>query len=105
MKRIAINGMGRIGRAALKNILETSKLEIVAVNDIVSVENIAYLLKYDSVYGIYEKEVSHTEDSLIVDDKKIKFYSIRNPEELPWKENNIDVVIESTGLFTPEEEA
>lgn len=105
MKRIAINGMGRIGRAALKNILETSKLEIVAVNDIVSVENIAYLLKYDSVYGIYEKEVSHTEDSLIVDDKKIKFYSIRNPEELPWKENNIDVVIESTGLFTSSEDA
>ena len=105
MKKIAINGMGRIGRAALKNILETPKLEIVAVNDIVSVENIAYLLKYDSVYGIYEKDVSHDENNLIVDGKKIKFYSVRNPEELPWKENDIDVVIESTGLFTSNEDA
>lgn len=105
MKKIAINGMGRIGRAALKVILDTPQLEIVAVNDIVSVENIAYLLKYDSVYGILEKDVSHDNDNLIVDGKKIKFYSIRNPEELPWKENNIDVVIESTGLFTSSDDA
>lgn len=105
MKKIAINGMGRIGRAALKVILDTPQLEIVAVNDIVSVESIAYLLKYDSVYGIYEKDVSHDDDNLIVDGKKIKFYSYKNPEELPWKENGVDVVIESTGLFTTEEEA
>lgn len=105
MKKIAINGMGRIGRAALKIILETPNLEIVAVNDIVSVENIAYLLKYDSVYGIYEKDVSHDDNNLIVDGKKVKFYSVRNPEELPWKEENVDVVIESTGLFTSSEDA
>ena len=105
MKKIAINGMGRIGRAALKIILETPNLEIVAVNDIVSVENIAYLLKYDSVYGIYEKDVSHDDNNLIVDDKRVKFYSVRNPEELPWKEENVDVVIESTGLFTSSEDA
>ena len=103
--KIAINGMGRIGRAALKVILETPELELVAVNDIVSTENTAYLLKYDSVYGIYEKEVSHEAQSLIIDGKKIKYSSLRNPEDLPWKENNIDLVIESTGLFTTTESA
>lgn len=103
--KIAINGMGRIGRAALKVILDTSKLELVAVNDIVSIENIAYLLKYDSVYGIYEREVSHDESNLIIDGKRIQYNSVRNPEELPWKENHIDVVIESTGFFTAREDA
>jgi len=103
--KIAINGMGRIGRAALKVILETPELELVAVNDIVSAENTVYLLKYDSVYGIYDKVISHDEDSLIINGKKIKYSSIRNPEELSWKENSIDLVIESTGLFTTTESA
>ena len=103
--KIAINGMGRIGRAALKVILDTPKLELVAVNDIVSIENITYLIKYDSAYGIYEKEVSHDAENLIIDGQKIKYNSLRNPEELPWKENNIDIVIESTGFFTTSEEA
>lgn len=105
MKRIAINGMGRIGRAALKVILDTPNLEIVAVNDLVTSDNIAYLLNYDSVYGIYEKKVLHDENHLIIDGKKIKYYSNRNPEELPWKEDNIDIVIESTGFFTKREDA
>ncbi|MEX0287848.1 MAG: type I glyceraldehyde-3-phosphate dehydrogenase [Flavobacteriaceae bacterium] len=105
MKRIAINGMGRIGRAATKVILETPGLELVAVNDIVSVENIAYLLKYDSVYGIYDKDVAHETGYLIIDGHKIKYNSERDPEALPWKENNIDVVIESTGFFTLREDA
>jgi len=105
MKRIAINGMGRIGRAALKIILDTPELQLVAVNDLVTSDNIAYLLKYDSVYGKYEKEVSHTEDHLIIEEKKIKYYSNRNPEELPWKEDKIDIVIESTGFFTKREDA
>ena len=103
--RIAINGMGRIGRASLKVILDTPELELVAVNDIVSIENIAYLIKYDSVYGIYEKDVSHDAENLIINGQKIRYNSLRNPEELPWKENNIDVVIESTGFFTTQEEA
>jgi len=103
--KIAINGMGRIGRAALKVILETPELELVAVNDIVSSENIAYLIKYDSVYSIYEKVVSYDAQSLIIDGKKIKYSSVRDPEELPWKENEIDLVIESTGLFTTMEGA
>jgi glyceraldehyde 3-phosphate dehydrogenase len=92
--------MGRIGRASLKIILDTPELELVAVNDIVSIENIAYLLKYDTVYGIYEKEVSHTDNALIVDGKEIKFFSERNPEDLPWAELNVETVIESTGVFT-----
>lgn len=98
--RIAINGMGRIGRAALKIILDHQELELVAVNDVVPIENTAYLLKYDSVYGIYDKKVTHTENNLIVDEKSIKYHSIRNPEELPWKDSDVDLVIESTGLFT-----
>ncbi len=105
MKKIAINGMGRIGRAALKVILDTPELDVIAVNDLVPVENIAYLLKYDSVYGIYEKEVTHDENHLIIDGKKIKYFSDRNPEALPWSENNIDIVIESTGFFTQREDA
>ena len=105
MKKIAINGMGRIGRAALKVILDTPELDLVSVNDIVSIENIAYLIKYDSVYGIYEKKVSLDENNLIIDGKKIQYNSVRNPKELPWKEKNIDVVIESTGNFTTREDA
>lgn len=103
--KIGINGMGRIGRASLKVIMDTPGLEVVAVNDIVSIENIAYLLKYDTVYGIYEKEVSYEGNTLIVDGQKIQYNSIRNPEELPWKENGVELVIESTGLFTLQEDA
>lgn len=103
--KIAINGMGRIGRAALKVILDTDGLEVIAVNDIISIENLAYLLKYDTVYGIYEKEVSHEGQTLVVGGTRIKYYTVKNPEELPWKENGIDLVIESTGLFTLREDA
>ncbi|RRQ50236.1 type I glyceraldehyde-3-phosphate dehydrogenase [Maribacter algicola] len=105
MKKIAINGMGRIGRASLKIILDNPALDLVAVNDIASIENIAYLLKYDSVHGIFEKDVNVENDSLLVNGKKIPFYSQRNPEDLPWKELDVDVVIESTGFFTKEEDA
>lgn len=103
--KIGINGMGRIGRAALKVINETPGLEVVAVNDIVSIENTAYLLKYDTVYGIYEKEVTPEGDKLVVDGQKIHYSSIRNPEELPWEEFGVDLVIESTGVFTKGEDA
>lgn len=105
MKRIAINGMGRIGRASLKIILENPELEIVAINDIASIDNIAYLLKYDSVHGVFEKEVTVVEDTLVVNGKSIPFYSQRNPADLPWKKLGVDIVIESTGFFTKEEDA
>src|SRR5690606_26685293 len=103
--KIAINGMGRIGRAALKIILYTDGLDVVAVNDIVPIENLVYLIKYDTVYGIYEKEVSHDGQTLVVAGNRIKYTTIKNPEELPWKEDGIDLVIESTGLFTLREDA
>ena len=105
MKRIAINGFGRIGRASLKVIINTTGLEVVAINDLLTIENAAYLLKYDSVYGIYDNEISAEGDYLKVGDKKIKYLSVRNPSDLPWKELAIDTVIESTGLFTNREDA
>ncbi len=103
--KIAINGMGRIGRAALKVILENKELEVVAVNDIVAIENVAYLLNYDTVYGIYEHKVTHTNRALLIAGKTIPFYSERNPEALPWAVKDVDLVIESTGVFTGYEDA
>ncbi|WPU94686.1 glyceraldehyde 3-phosphate dehydrogenase NAD-binding domain-containing protein [Mucilaginibacter sabulilitoris] len=100
MKKIAINGFGRIGRAALKIIFETADLELVGINDLMSIENAAYLLKYDSIYGKYEREVRYEGDSLIVGGKTIRYSNIREIENLPWKALGADVVIESTGLFT-----
>lgn len=105
MKKIAINGFGRIGRAALKILLETPGLEVVAVNDLMSIENAAYLFKYDSVYGIYESDVSNQDNYLLIKNKKILFLNEKDPANLPWGVLNIDVVIESTGLFTRREDA
>ena len=105
MKKIAINGFGRIGRAALKVISDTPEMEVVAVNDLLDVNNAAYLLKYDSVYGKFEKEVSTADGQLVVGGKTIHYSSIKDPAELPWKSLGVDVVIESTGLFTNREDA
>ena len=105
MKRVAINGFGRIGRAALKVMLDTPELEVIAINDLMSIENASYLLKYDSVYGVYANEVSIQGNTLLVKGKKIAFYSVKDPEKLPWKNLNIDVVVESTGFFTNREDA
>ena len=105
MKRIAINGFGRIGRAALKIISDTPGLEIIAINDLMSIDNAAYLLKYDTVYGKYENEVTAHDNHLHIRDKKILFITEKDPMKLPWKNLNIDVVIESTGLFTNREDA
>ena len=105
MKKIAINGFGRIGRAALKVIFESNDLELVGVNDLMSIENAAYLLKYDSNYGKYEKEVKIEGDTILVGGKAVKYYSIREIENLPWKSLGVDVVIESTGFFTNQADA
>jgi glyceraldehyde 3-phosphate dehydrogenase len=102
---IGINGLGRIGRASLKVIMDTPGLEVVAINDLLTIENAVYLLKYDSVYGIYNKEVSSNGDVLQIGDKKIKYLSVKNPADLPWKDLQVDTVIESTGLFTNREDA
>ncbi|PMD99302.1 type I glyceraldehyde-3-phosphate dehydrogenase [Siphonobacter sp. BAB-5405] len=100
MKKIAINGFGRIGRAALKVIFETTDLELVGINDLMSIENAAYLLKYDTNYGKYEKEVTVEGDTILIDGKAIQYTSIRDIENLPWKELEAEVIIESTGIFT-----
>ena len=105
MKRIAINGFGRIGRSALKVIFDTNDLEVVGINDLMDIENAVYLLKYDSNYGKYEKNVRFEGDTIFVGDKAIKYSSIRDIAGLPWKDLNVDVVIESTGLFTSQSDS
>lgn len=103
--KIAINGFGRIGRAACKVALDNQDAEIVAINDLGDLENLAYLLQYDSVYGRYAKDVSVEDGNLVVDGKRIAVLQEKEPEKLPWKDLGIDVVIESTGFFTDEEGA
>ncbi|HJY11318.1 MAG TPA: glyceraldehyde 3-phosphate dehydrogenase NAD-binding domain-containing protein [Flavobacterium sp.] len=105
MKKIAINGFGRIGRSSLKIILDTPDLEVVGINDLMTIENAVYLLKYDSIYGKYNKKVSFEGDFILVDDNKIRYTAIKDPAELPWKELQVDVVIESTGFFTNKADA
>lgn len=105
MKRIAINGFGRIGRAALKVLMELPEFEVVAVNDLMSIENSAYLLKYDSVYGKYDHDVNVKGDRMLIKDKSIAFLSEKDPAKLPWKDMNVEIVIESTGFFTKREDA
>jgi len=100
MAKVAINGMGRIGRAALKIILDSTNLELVAVNDLMPLDNLVYLLKYDSVYGRYHRKVEMRDNNLVVDSKTIKFLSVKDPAQLPWKDLDIDVVCECTGVFT-----
>jgi glyceraldehyde 3-phosphate dehydrogenase len=105
MKKIAINGFGRIGRAALKVIMKTPDMEVIAINDLMTLENASYLLQYDSAYRQYDKEVSIEADKLKVADKTISYLSVKDPSQLPWKDLGVDVVIESTGLFTNREDA
>lgn len=99
MPRIAINGLGRIGRAALKIILDTPELELVAINDLVDAANLAYLLKYDTVYGRYGKSVQAEDNQLSIDGHAYPIFSEKNPADLPWKDLNVDVVLECTGIF------
>ncbi|MDI6853814.1 MAG: type I glyceraldehyde-3-phosphate dehydrogenase [Deltaproteobacteria bacterium] len=100
MAKVAINGMGRIGRAALKIIMEKPSLDLVAVNDLMPLDNLVYLLRYDTVYGRYGKEVKIDGGDLMVGGKKIKFLSVKDPTQLPWKDMGIEVVFECTGVFT-----
>ncbi len=100
MAAIAINGFGRIGRAIFKIIMEEDKLDVVAINDLIPTDNLAYLLKYDTVYGRYEKSVGSDENNLIVGGEKIPVFHEKDPANLPWKEHAVDIVVESTGVFT-----
>ena len=97
--RVAINGFGRIGRAFTR-LSRGRDIEIVAVNDLGSLENLAYLLKYDTVYGRAPFSVGVKDGALVIDGKEVKFFSEKDPANLPWKDLAIDVVVESTGFFT-----
>ncbi len=99
MAKVAINGFGRIGRLFFKQLFGEEGVEIVAINDLGSLENLAYLLKYDTVYKKYDKQVETKEGKLIVGGKEIAFLQVKDPAELPWKAMSVDIVVEATGLF------
>lgn len=102
---IAINGFGRIGRAAFKAILEKPDLKVAAINDLAGAKTIAHLLKYDSCYGRYKKQISYANDNIIVDGTRFMVLAEKEPAHLPWRDLNIDIVLECTGKFTKKEEA
>ncbi len=103
--RVAINGFGRIGRMVLRAASRDKNIQFVAINDLTDAATLAHLFKYDSVHGIFPGKVEHTADSLIINGNTVKIYAVKNPAELPWKKDKIDVVLESTGIFTSKEKA
>src|ERR1700748_1260122 len=98
--RIAINGFGRIGRNAFKIAFARDDIEVVAINDLTDTKTLAYLLKHDSNYGTYDREVKHDEKHIVVDGHKVAVCAEKDPTLLPWKDMDIDIVIECTGRFT-----
>ncbi|MFN6380655.1 MAG: type I glyceraldehyde-3-phosphate dehydrogenase [Flavobacteriales bacterium] len=105
MKKVAINGFGRIGRMCLRGLIQNPNIEIVAINDLTDVATLAHLLKYDSVHGRFQGTVAAGEGALIVNGKSIKVYAQKDPAALPWGDLNVDVVVESTGIFTDKDGA
>lgn len=106
MTRIAINGFGRIGRSTLRALIERgSELEVVAINDLGAVDDLARLLKFDTTLGRFNHDVETTEDSLVIDGKAIKVFAEKDPAKLPWGELDVDIALESTGRFTKAEKA
>ncbi len=103
--KVAINGFGRIGRNAFKIAFARDDLEVVAVNDLTDTKTLAYLLKHDTNYGAYEKEVTYDDENIIVDGNSVRVLAVKVPAELPWAAMGVDVVIESTGRFTDKEGA
>ena len=101
--KLAINGFGRIGRVVFRQALLNDEVEVVAVNDLTDASMLAHLLKYDSVHGTLDADVSAKDGSIFVDGKEVKVFAEKDPAQLPWKENNIDIVVESTGIFTTED--
>jgi len=104
MANVAINGMGRIGRTVFKMVLDTPELELSGMNDLLPADNLAYLLKYDSVYGRYERRINAGRESLVIDAKEYPLFNQKNPEQLPWKELGVDLVFECTGVFSKKED-
>jgi glyceraldehyde 3-phosphate dehydrogenase len=105
MKKIAINGFGRIGRMCFRSLINNPQVEVVAINDLTDVKTLAHLLKYDSVHGRFGHAIDHNADSIIVNGKAIKIYAAKDPATLPWGDLGVEVVIESTGIFTDKESA
>jgi glyceraldehyde 3-phosphate dehydrogenase len=105
VKRIAINGFGRIGRLVLRTALQHPHLQVVAINDLVPPDNLAYLFKHDTVHGTYPKKVAADQGHLLIDGKKVFVSAEKDPTQLPWKEHQVDYVVESTGRFTHMEDA
>ena len=103
--KVAINGFGRIGRLVFRQIYNQEGIDVVAINDLTSPKVLAHLLKYDSAQGPFAKNVSHTENSIIVDGEEIKIYAQKDPSQIPWKEHDVDVVLECTGFFTDKTKA
>ena len=103
--KVGINGFGRIGRNFFRSCINHKDIEIVAVNDLTSAKTLAHLLKYDSILGTFNAEISCTEDSIIVNGKAIKVLAVKDPKELPWGSLGVEYVVESTGLFTDKEKA
>ncbi|WP_417566903.1 type I glyceraldehyde-3-phosphate dehydrogenase [Marinobacter sp.] len=99
MINVAINGMGRIGRAALKVLEQTGDFEVVAINDLTPLDNLVYLLRYDSVYGRFERTIDTSDNDLLIDGRRIRAFNEKNPGNLPWRDMGIDVVFECTGAF------
>jgi glyceraldehyde 3-phosphate dehydrogenase len=100
MMRIAINGMGRIGRLLFRRLIDNKNVELVAVNDIMDTDNLAYLLKYDSVYGTFTGNITQKPGVLVANGKEVKAFQQQHPDQLPWKDLNIDVVLECSGQFS-----
>lgn len=105
MIKVAINGFGRIGRLAFRRIQESAHLEVVAINDLSAPSMLAYLLKYDSIQGTFKADISHTDTELVVNGKPIAVIAERNPENLPWKKYDVDLVLECTGIFESKDKA
>ncbi|MCZ8537482.1 MULTISPECIES: type I glyceraldehyde-3-phosphate dehydrogenase [Paenisporosarcina] len=103
--KLAINGFGRIGRVVFREALQRDGVEVVAINDLTDAAMLAHLLKYDSVHGVFDAEVSSEGEYLIVNGKQVRVYAEKDPSVLPWKELEIDIVVESTGIFRDEKTA
>jgi len=104
MIRVSINGFGRIGRMVLKAGIDCPEIEFVAINDLTDTKTLAHLFKYDSVHGLFKGTINYTDKSLIINNKEIMVFSQKDPEQLPWKDMNVDIVVESTGFFRKKED-
>ncbi len=102
--KVGINGFGRIGRAVFKLLMEEEALEVAAINDLTDAKTLAHLLKYDSVMGVYKQSVEARENSIVVAGKEVKVTALKNPAELPWGADGVDLVVESTGVFRKKEQ-